>query len=379
MTRSDRLFGTISARGFLREYWQKRPLLVRAAMPGFRDPLGPREVLALAANPDVQARLVQGRGAKWSLEQGPIAARTFARLPQRDWTVLVQDTQHFSRAAQELLQRFSVIPHARVDDLMVSYAAPGGSVGPHVDSYDVFLLQGMGRRRWRISRQADHAFRPGLPLKILRRFVPDEEWVLESGDMLYLPPHIAHHGVAETQCLTWSIGFRAPTDAELAGAFLDDLADRVALEGRFGDPGRKPARHAGQIPGDFLRHVARTVDRIRWRPRDVAGFAGRYLTEPKAHVFFAPPARPLTRPRFLAAARARGIALEGKSRLLFSGRMFFMNGECFTPGDVQAKWLRRLADARGLPTLDGAPASMGALAFDWYARGYLRLREGDAE
>ena len=377
MTQGDRLFGTISARRFLREYWQKRPLLVRAAIPGFRDPLGPREVLALAAHPDAQARLVQGRGAKWSLEQGPIAARTFARLPPRDWTVLVQDTQHFSRAAQELLQRFSVIPHARVDDLMVSYAAPGGSVGPHVDSYDVFLLQGMGRRRWRISRQADHAFRPGLPLKILRRFVPEEDWVLEPGDMLYLPPHIAHHGVAETQCLTWSIGFRAPSDAELAGAFLDDLADRVALDGRFGDPGLEPTRHAGRIPGDFLRHVAHTVDRIRWRRQDVAGFTGRYLTEPKAHVFFAPPTRPLTRARFLAAARAHGIALEGKSRLLFSGRMFFMNGESFTPGDAQAKWLRRLADARRLPTLAGAPAGIGALAFDWYLRGYLRLREVD--
>jgi 50S ribosomal protein L16 3-hydroxylase len=350
---------------------------VRAAIPGFRDPLAVRDVLALASHPDAQARLVQGRGAKWSLVQGPIAARAFARLPQRDWTVLVQDTQHFSRAAQELLQRFSVIPHARVDDLMVSYAVPGGSVGPHVDSYDVFLLQGVGRRRWRISRQADHAFRPGLPLKILRRFVPEEDWVLEAGDMLYLPPHIAHHGVAETECLTWSIGFRAPTDVELAGAFLDHLADRVALEGRFGDPGRKPARHAGEIPADFLRHAARTVDRIRWRPRDVAQFAGRYLSEPKAHVFFTPPARTLTRARFLAAARVHGIALEGKSRLLFSGRMFFMNGECFTPGAAQAKWLRRLADARSLPTLAGAPAGAATLAYEWYARGYVRLREGD--
>lgn len=379
MTRVDRLFGTISARSFLRDYWQKRPLLVRAAIPAFADPLDWREVLALAGNPDAQSRLVRRRGTRWSLEQGPIAPREFARLPKRDWTVLVQDTQHFSHAAQRLLERFSFIPHARVDDLMVSYAVPGGSVGPHVDSYDVFLLQGMGRRRWRISRQEDLEFRPGLPLKILRRFRPQEDWVLEPGDMLYLPPHIAHHGVAETECLTWSIGFRAPSDGELAHAFLDYLADHLALEGRFGDPGRAPARHPGAIPADFLRHVALAANRIRWRRRDVEEFAGRYLSEPKAHVFFTPPATPLTRPRFLAAARARGIVLEGKSRLLFSGRMFFMNGEPFKAEPAQAQWLRHLADARALASLGGAPASTDALAYDWYARGYLRLGEGDEE
>ena len=379
MTRVDRLFGTISARSFLRDYWQRRPLLVRAAIPAFTDPLDRREVLALAGNPDAQSRLVRRRGTRWSLEQGPIAPREFARLPKRDWTVLVQDTQHFSRAAQRLLEKFSFIPHARVDDLMVSYAVPGGSVGPHVDSYDVFLLQGMGRRRWRISRQEDHAFRPGLPLKILRRFRPQEDWVLEPGDMLYLPPHIAHHGVAETECLTWSIGFRAPSDEELTRGFLDYLADHVAIDGRFGDPGRDPARHPGAIPPDFLRHAARTADRIRWRRRDVEEFAGRYLSEPKAHVFFTPPAAALTRARFLASARARGIVLEGKSRLLFSGRMFFMNGDTFTPGHAQAQWLRRLADARALASLRGAPEGVGALAYDWYARGYLRLREGDDE
>ena len=379
MTRGERLLGTISARTFLRDYWQKRPLLVRGAIPAFADPLGVRAVMALAGDPDAQSRLVHGRGTRWSLEHGPIARRDFARLPGRDWTVLVQDTQHFSRAAQRLLERFSFIPHARVDDLMVSYAVPGGSVGPHVDSYDVFLLQGTGRRRWQISSQDDLDFRPGLPLKILKRFKPEEEWVLEPGDMLYLPPHIAHHGVAQTECLTWSIGFRAPDDRELAGAFLDFLGERLALDGRFADPGRAPARHAGEIPADFLRHAARTFDRIRWRRREVDEFAGRYLSEPKAYVFFAPPARPLSRRGFLAAARARGITLDGKSRLLFSGRMFFLNGEAFAPVAADAKWLRRLADARRLASLRRAPATIDALAYDWYTRGYLRPSKGDDE
>ncbi len=301
-----------------------------------------------------------------------MARRELARLPPRDWTVLVQDTQHFSCAAQRLLEKFSFIPHARVDDLMVSYAVPGGSVGPHVDSYDVFLLQGAGKRLWRISRQRDLEFRPGLPLKILERFVAEDEWLLEPGDMLYLPPHVAHHGVAQTECLTWSIGFRAPDDSELSRAFLDFLGERLALEGRFGDPGRPPARHAGEIPADLLRHAARAFARIRWRRRDVREFAGSYLSEPKAHVFFEPPAKRLSRARFLAAARRHGVALEGRSRMFFSGRMFFINGEAFTPKADGAKWLRHLADARRLASLKGAPASVDALALDWYARGFLR-------
>src|SRR5260221_416764 len=171
-------------------------------------------VLALAASADVSSRLVRHRGASWSLEHGPFSPSRFKQLPRRDWTVLIQDANHFSPGADGLLACFDFIPHARIDDVMVSYAAPGGSVGPHVDSYDVFLLQGRGKRRWQISGQKDHSFVPGLDLKILERFAPEAEWLLEPGDILYLPPGVAHHGVAETECLTWSIGFRAPSDPE---------------------------------------------------------------------------------------------------------------------------------------------------------------------
>src|SRR5688500_12455173 len=174
----------LDVKRFMRQHWQREPLLVRAAFPGFADPLAPREVLALAADPDADARLVHRRGASWSVEHGPLSSRRLKQLPRRDWTVLVQDTNRFSKAAGELLARFDFIPHARIDDVMVSYAVPGGGVGPHVDSYDVFLLQGRGRRRWRISSQRDHAIVPGLPLKILARFAPEQEWTLEAGDML---------------------------------------------------------------------------------------------------------------------------------------------------------------------------------------------------
>ena len=282
----------LDAAAFMRSHWQREPLLIREAFPGFSDPLSPRDVLALAGNPNATSRLVRRRGTAYSLEHGPFSPARFKQLPRRDWTVLVQDTNHFSPGAGDLLARFDFIPHARIDDVMVSYAAPGGSVGPHVDSYDVFLLQGHGRRRWQISRQDDHRFVPGIDLKILERFTPDDEWVLEAGDMLYLPPGIAHHGVAESECLTWSIGFRAPTDAELVTGFLDFLRDRLAPAGQYRDPGAEPARHAGEIPPGLIAHAASAMESIHWNGALLREFTGRFLSEPKAHVYFTPPKRP---------------------------------------------------------------------------------------
>jgi 50S ribosomal protein L16 3-hydroxylase len=360
---------------FMRRHWQREPLLVRKAFPAFQDPLTPAEVLELATYDEAQSRLVQRRGSRWSLEHGPFAASRFERLRRRDWTVLVQDTNHFSREADALLARFDFAPHARIDDVMVSYAVPGGGVGPHVDSYDVFLLQGHGRRRWSISRQRDHAFVPGLPLRILERFEPDEEWVLEAGDMLYLPPGVAHDGVAETECLTWSIGFRAPSDAEIAQGFLDDLRDTLALEGHYGDRGMRAVSHPGEIPATLVRHFADTVRRIRWSDAQVRAFAGRMLSEPKAHVFFEPPARPLAPAAFAARCRRSGLALDARSRLLFSGTMFFLNGEALdVPPEARAA-LRRLADARRLPAGFEAPAAFWRIAHAAYARGFVVPKE----
>ncbi|MGZ5102795.1 MAG: cupin domain-containing protein, partial [Usitatibacter sp.] len=299
----------LDAAAFMRSHWQREPLLIRGAFPGFSDPLSPREVLALAGDPDASSRLVRRRGSSYSLEHGPFPAARFKQLPRRDWTVLVQDTNHFSRRAEELLACFDFVPHARVDDVMVSYAVPGGGVGPHVDSYDVFLLQGHGRRRWQVSAQKDHSFVPGIELKILERFVPESEWVLEAGDMLYLPPGVAHHGVAESECLTWSIGFRAPTDAELVAGFLDFLRDRLAPAGQYADAGAAPARHPGEIPAGMLEHAAGAMEAIRWSPALVREFAGRFLSEPKASVFFSPPRKPMARTRFAQEAARRGLAL----------------------------------------------------------------------
>ena len=357
----------------MQRHWQRAPLLVRKAFPSFRDPMQAREVLALARSDEASSRLVQRRGARWSLEHGPLTAARLAALPRRDWTVLVQDTNHFSAAADRLLAQFDFIPHARIDDVMVSYAVPGGGVGPHVDSYDVFLLQGHGRRRWRISRQRDLDFVPGLPLRILADFRPEEEWVLEAGDMLYLPPGVAHEGVAETECLTWSIGFRAPTDEELARGFLDHLHDELSIAGQYGDAGARPVAHPGELPAAFVAHAQRTLAKVRWNPRTVRDFCGRFLSEPKPQVFFAPPAHALAPAAFARAAGRSGLVLDGRSRLLFSGTMLYVNGEP-QPAPREARaLLRRLADDRALAAPIAAPPAFWTIAHDWYRRGWIAL------
>jgi len=361
----------MDADAFMRRHWQRAPLLVRGAFPRFEDPLAPGEVMALASSADAQARLVQHRRGRWTLEHGPFPPSRFRQLPRRDWTVLVQDTNHFSARAEALLARFAFIPHARIDDVMVSYAVPGGGVGPHVDSYDVFLLQGRGERRWRISRQEDQAFVPDLPLRILERFQPEDEWVLEAGDMLYLPPGVAHEGVALTECLTWSIGFRAPSDAQIAEGFLDHLRDTLHLDGHYGDRGAQAAAHAGEIPPALVRHVARTVRRIRWTDADVRAYAGRLLSEPRPHVYFSPPARALSAAAFARACERSGLVLDPRSRLLFSGARFFLNGDALEAPVEARPLLRRLADARRLPPPLHAARPFMQIAYEAYLHGFM--------
>ena len=221
-----KLLGGISPRNFLRDYWQKKPLLVRGALPGFQGLLTCNDLIDLACRDDAQSRLITQKNGKWQLRHGPFTPRSFfASADKKQWTLLVQDVNHFLPAARELLLKFNFIPHSRLDDLMVSYAPDGGGVGPHFDSYDVFLLQGMGRRYWQISAQRDKSLVVDAPIKILREFRPEQEWVLEPGDMLYLPPGYAHNGVAEEQLhdlfdwlsCTWLPGTRHPVSRLPAG------------------------------------------------------------------------------------------------------------------------------------------------------------------
>ena len=365
------LLGGLSPARFLRDVWHKRPLLIRNAMPGFTGLLSPVEMQQLACRDDVESRLIQGSGTHWELDHGPFGKGNFKRLPKTEWTLLVQSLNHFLPEADALLTRFSFIPHARLDDLMVSYAVPGGSVGPHFDSYDVFLLQGQGHRRWQVSTQTDLALLDGAPLKILRHFEAEDEWVLGPGDMLYLPPHVAHYGVAEDACMTYSIGFRAPTTEELAPGFLMHLQDTLALEGRYADPDLRLQAHPGQISRAMLAQIEGMIAEIRWDRRDIAEFAGRYLSEPKPNVFFDPPDIPLSRAVFKRQADKVGVALNPKSRLLFAGDRYFINGEAFTPAADDIPALQQLADQRRLAR--PLPAGLRERLYDWYEAGWLEI------
>jgi 50S ribosomal protein L16 3-hydroxylase len=296
------------------------------------------------------------------------------RLPARNWTLLVQGANLVDARADALLRRFAFLPYARLDDVMVSYAAPGGGVGPHFDSYDVFLVQGFGRRRWRYGAQRDLALRAGLPVKILQRFEPTHDVVLGSGDMLYLPPRYAHDGVALEACTTYSIGFRAPAHQEIAEAFLDDLRDSIRMPGRYADPGIRATVHPARIDAATARRLAAPLARIRWRADDVARFLGRFLSEPKPHVTFEPPAA-ITPRAFAARARRRGVRLDLRTQLLYDARALYVNGASMRSPAAAGPLLRQLADERALDagSLRRAPPALLAVLHDWYAHGYLEF------
>ena len=365
------LGGTTPAR-FLQRYWQKQPLLIRQAIAGFQGLLSMRELFALAGRDDVESRLVLRERSRWTLAEGPFRRADFRALPERNWTLLVHGVNLHLDAADALLHRFAFIPFARLDDLMVSYASPGGGVGPHFDSYDVFLLQGEGRRRWRIGRQRDLALRPGLPLKILARFRPEHEWLLGPGDMLYLPPAIAHDGVAVDACSTYSIGFRAPSAQEIAIAFLDWLRDRIGLDGRYADPDRPPASSPARVDRALRAYAVATLRRLAWDERAVARFLGSYLTEPKPAVVFAPPKRALPPRVFVHRAARRGVRLDSRTRLLYDERNLFINGEALAwPGHGRVA-LTRLADARRLAATE-IDDRASPLLYRWYRDGFLHF------
>ena len=246
---------------FLGEFWQKKPLLIRGAFADFRDPLSPDDLAGLACEPSALARIVvhEAKRDRWKLRTGPFDPADFARLPQRDWTLLVQDVDKWDADVAALLPHFSFLPRWRIDDVMVSYAVDGGSVGAHVDNYDVFLLQGLGHRRWMISTdpRASKETRKDADIKLLRSFEPTHEWVLEPGDMLYLPPGVPHHGVAIGECMTYSVGMRAPSRAELLIDFAETFAAEWPEELRFGDADLAPADRDGEIDdAAFARVVA---------------------------------------------------------------------------------------------------------------------------
>lgn len=378
------LLGNRTPRQFMRRYWQKKPLLIRQAFPDIAAPLARDELFELADLEDVESRLITHFRKTWNLEHGPFAPDELPSVRKREWTLLVQGVNLHDDRAHALMNQFRFIPDARLDDLMISYATDGGGVGPHFDSYDVFLLQVHGKRRWRIGAQRDLSLKPGLPLKVLQHFEPEQEWVLEPGDMLYLPPHIAHDGIAEGECMTASIGFRAPSAHELTAQFLYHLAERTGdapdgarANARYRDPGQEPVANPAALPALLIERVGAILANVDWSEKDIAEFLGTYLSEPKANVVFDSPERALNEQKFVERAKKTGVELDRKTILLYDARSFFVNGEAAALSSKLKKWLPKLADTRRLEakrfvTLTDE-SSMTGLLHEWYRAGWIRM------
>lgn len=368
------LLGNLSPTEFLRTYWHKKPLLIRGAIPDMVPLLDREALFDLAASEDVESRLISGEGQDWDMQHGPLD--TLPSPDQKAWTILVQGLNLHNDAADALLQQFRFIPDSRLDDLMVSYATEGGGVGPHFDSYDVFLLQVHGKRHWRIGDQEDLTLVEGMPLKILKHFRPTEEFVLEPGDMLYLPPHYAHDGVAvDGECMTYSIGFRAPAFQELGEEFLDFMAESVDLPGRYADPDLQPADHPAMIQEEMIDTLEEEFEKIRFTRDDVTIFLGRYLSEPKRNVVFDPVADPITSAAFIETVTKNGLRLSAKTRMLYQDRNLFINGESFDMKRADIRTLTMLANQRCISGEDFSAASNDVIEalYHWYKDGWVAL------
>ncbi|MCP5275130.1 MAG: cupin domain-containing protein [Burkholderiales bacterium] len=367
--------GNLTPDEFLQEYWQKKPLLVRKALPGFKGLLTRQELVQLAKNDEVQSRLAIKNNRQWELKHGPLTNRDFSRLPEGKWSLLVQDVNHFLPSAYDLLLKFSFIPFARMDDLMVSYAPAGGGIGPHYDSYDVFLLQGPGRRRWEIAADYDPKLLANAPLKILQNFKAEQTWLLEPGDMLYLPPNYAHHGIAVDACMTYSIGFRAPSHLELIIHFLNYLQDNLETDSRYTDAGLKQQANPLEISREMRQQARAILQKIKWNASDVEDFLGIYLTEPKSHIFFDRPAYPLSFKKFIKTIREKNIQLNLKSRMLTSRHQIFLNGETYKVSQPAKKNLSRLIYRQNLFSKNHSDDETGKILYQWYVNGYVVITD----
>lgn len=370
------LLAGMSPANFMRRHWQKKPLLVRQAWPGVRPPISRSALFELAGREGTEARLLSQFDGRWRLRHGPFARRSLPATTKPGWTLLVQGLDLHVRAAHQMLSQFRFVPEARLDDLMISYASADGGVGPHLDSYDVFLLQVHGRRRWRIGPVKDASLVDGLPVKILQNFEPTDEWVLEPGDMLYLPPRWGHDGVAMDECMTCSIGFRASTASDLVQQLLPRLAEDIEAPARdplYRDASQPATAEPGRVPETLRSFALAALSRVLDDPRALDRALGSLISEPKPQVWFdagmALPDEPVA------------IALDQRSRMVYDTHHVFINGEAFVASGRDARLMQQLADQRRLMAADFARLSEDArsLLSDWAEAGWLHAEGDDDE
>jgi 50S ribosomal protein L16 3-hydroxylase len=380
----------------MQQYWHKKPLLVRGAIPAFElakaagepldSPISAADLVMLASQPDSECRLIQS--TPWKMASGPFSRKSIPAISKANWTLLLQGADTLHPAAKTVLSWFRFIPDVRLDDLMISLAGPGGGVGPHVDSYDVFLIQMSGRRHWKISTQTDLSLKPNLPLKILAQFEPTEDWVLEPGDMLYLPPHVAHEGVSlDAGCQTWSVGFRAASYRELLQEGLWRLAESLealpALDQRYQDPRQAATDQPDTLPSELVNQLRTHVKGLKLDSIDtmLPGIAS-YLSEPKPHAFFSSPDQTLSAKAFAQYLKRNPLHLHPQTRLMRLNNAIFCNGENQTEGEslaVKLCW-NVLSERHTLPPLgeeNGAYladiAAGNNSLYDAYCSGWLLI------
>ena len=356
------LLGGNSPQQFMKAYWHKKPLLVRGAIPAFEiskklgeslgSAISPEELFTIAGDDAIESRLIQAN--PWTFLSGPFKKKSIPSVEIPDWTLLLQGMEARHPAAAKVLSWFRFIPDARLDDLMISIAGPGGGVGAHFDSYDVFLIQMSGRRRWRISEQEDLTLNPDLPLKILQKFKAEQEWDLEPGDMLYLPPHIAHDGIAlDPGCQTWSVGFRSPSYKEILQEGLwrlaESLEDIPELQKRFADPKQRANKYAEQLPEELIKQIAQKLKRLQLdRVQTFLPGIASYLSEPKPQAYFDGMKNDLSREEFAQQISKHFLKAHPQTRLLALGTRIYCNGEDMTKGQsspTKAAW-RSLASKK---------------------------------
>ena len=348
LDRKNHILGKISNDVFLKKYWQKKPLLIRDAIKNFKSPITEKDLFRIAQNENAISRLIEFKRGIWQVKYGPFKKLDLPKKINTPWTILVQNMNHHLPFAESFLNLFKFIPYARLDDLMVSFATKKGSVGPHFDSYDVFLFQAKGEREWKISEQKKFSLDKKSAIKIITNFKTKNTWVLKPGDLLYLPPNVGHWGVSQSDdCLTYSIGFRAPGTFEIQSKFLDFIQDNLITNKNdlYRDPNLNLQKNPAEINSNMIKKIQRIVNQLRWNTNSINNFIGQLLTEPIEGAVFET-SKSMTAEVFIKDLIKKPLKLNPKTRMLFIKNNFFINGELIEADKKSIMYLKQLANDR---------------------------------